>query len=143
VNLWTYNQYEFEEIQAHKEPFIIISIRTPGAEPMRTPQGPNVRGVLLMAFPDLDNNYKALPAEYRNEYTDDELFNAKHAKEILTFVAQHKEGVESIIIQCEGGLSRSRAVKAALDKLLNGNDAPYDGTNDLVYETILETAIRG
>jgi predicted protein tyrosine phosphatase len=54
-------------------------------------------------------------------------------------VDDHRD-VESILCQCEGGLSRSVAVKAALDTLLNEDMTPYDGTNALVYNTLLETA---
>lgn len=93
-----------------------------------------------MEFPDLDDNYKALPAAAKT-YTDDVLFHEGHAKEILAFVEKHK-GVQSIIVQCEGGLSRSVAVKAALAKILNGDETPYDGTNRLVYQTLLDAAVK-
>lgn len=134
--LWTYSMFAIEAISPHEESHIIISISTPGAPRAHIRRVPATYDILFIEFPDLDDNYKNLPASAKT-YPDDVLFNENHAKEILAFVEKYK-GVQSIIIQCEGGLSRSVAVKAALAKLLNGDETPYDGTNRLVYETLLK-----
>ncbi len=136
--LWTYSQYAIEAVKPHEESHVIISIRTPGAPRAGIRRSPATRDVLYIEFPDLSYEYKSLPPVAKT-YSDDELFNERHAEEILAFVAKHK-GVQSIIVQCEGGLSRSVAVKAALGKILNGDETPYDGTNRLVYDTMLKAA---
>lgn len=140
MNLWTYSANAMEAIAPHDEPHIIISIRTPGGPKIKVRRGPATRDVLFIAFPDLSWEYKALPMILRGggkyAYTDDQLFSVSQAKEILAFVERHKD-VESILINCEGGVSRSPAVAAALGQILHGVSPPYDGTNRLVYETLL------
>ena len=123
-----------------KEPHIIISIRTPGAEPARVPRGPETRAVLFCEFPDLDERYRALPIGDK-DLRDDALFGAAEARRILAFIKIHREAIQSIVVQCEGGISRSAGVAAALAKIFGEDDAPFfrnKTPNMLVYRTILQ-----
>lgn len=141
MKLWTYSAPAIEALAPHDEPHIIISIYTPDGPKAAVRRGPATREILFIAFPDLSWDYKALPMTLRGggrfAYTDDELFSAEQAKEIWAFVEKHKPHIESITVHCEGGTSRSPAVAAALNRVLNGDDTPFDGTNMLVYETLL------
>jgi len=139
MKLWVYSEMLIRSVEPHDEPHIIISIYTPGGPRARFKTHKTAtHAVLFVEFPDMNEHYWEIPVEQRI-YRDDQIFNATHANEILDFVDDHRD-VESILCQCEGGLSRSVAVKAALDTLLNEDMTPYDGTNALVYNTLLETA---
>jgi len=69
------------------------------------------------------------------------LFKPQQAKQILELIEKHKDKLELIVCQCEGGISRSSGTAGALSKILNGDDtvffkAPYS-PNRLVYRIIL------
>ena len=49
--------------------------------------------------------------------------NKDHAKSIWQFVKQWQEKVETIVVHCEQGMSRSPAVAAAICKTLGGDDS--------------------
>jgi predicted protein tyrosine phosphatase len=147
MEFFVYSMYAIAAVPPHEEPHVIISIRTPGAPPVNVRRGRNTLAVLFMEFPDLDENYRTIRAiepPRAKRYSDGELFTGAHAREILTFVNKHKSKIVSIIVQCEGGMSRSPAIAAALSKLMNGDDSRYfkDGRqpNMLVYDTMLKEA---
>lgn len=66
------------------------------------------------------------------------------SKKIIEFVNKHINDIEQIVVHCEGGISRSAGVCAALMKIINGDDweifnnAKYC-PNMTCYKTILET----
>lgn len=66
---------------------------------------------------------------------------ADHARQILDFVAAHKNDVSTIICQCEAGMSRSAGVAAALSHILQGQNkylyANFE-PNKWVYRTIID-----
>lgn len=70
------------------------------------------------------------------------------AGQILKFVLRWQDEVDCLLVHCEGGVSRSPAVAAAVFKVLTGQDADYlferYTPNMLVYRTIVECgSIRG
>jgi predicted protein tyrosine phosphatase len=143
MEFFVYSIQAIEAIHPHEEPNVIISIRTPGAPMARIRRGPQTRDILFMAFPDLDENYRALPAGEKR-YNDGALFDEDDAKEILAFVDLHKNHIESIIVHCEGGMSRSPGVAAALSKLLTGDDTRFFKSktpNMLVYSTLIKVGL--
>lgn len=51
-----------------------------------------------------------------------DLFGPEHALQIIRFVdTQIRSGVNKFLIHCQAGYSRSPAIAAALEKILNGN----------------------
>lgn len=71
------------------------------------------------------------------------LFSQKNARSILSFVDNCWDKVDSFLIQCEDGKSKSSAVSAAIIHLKYGQKAaaPYFEDNDvnlLIYRTILK-----
>lgn len=67
----------------------------------------------------------------------------EQAMEIAKFVMRHKKSVRQIIVHCEGGISRSAGVAAAILKYLNNNDSeifdsPKYCPNILAYRRVLE-----
>jgi predicted protein tyrosine phosphatase len=69
------------------------------------------------------------------------LFTENDADQILDFVESHPEA-ELIIVHCDGGVSRSAGIAAALSKILTGSDFNIFNSkryqpNMHVYRTIL------
>jgi len=127
-----------------REPHAVVSIRTPGGPSARLMTGPATLGVLYVAFPDLGRDYMKLP-ESEKTYRDDELFGRKDARVILDFFLKHKDAAEVFVVHCEGGLSRSPGVAAALCKISGQDDSPWfkrKTPNGLVYAVMLEEAVE-
>lgn len=112
-------------------PYAVISITTPGDGEADVAPSDKCRAVLRLSFRDIR------AAECRPEW---ETFLPEHARSVWAFVAEHWEHVEALVIHCDAGQSRSPAVAAALDKVLNGDDSRWwkgYRFNSLVYETLL------
>lgn len=70
-----------------------------------------------------------------------QIFNEEMAKQIIRFIRKHKD-VDTLLIHCYAGQSRSRAVGAFAVKLLGGDNSVYFknyNPNEYVYELLLQT----
>lgn len=72
-----------------------------------------------------------------------ESISKKQAEEIAAFVKEHKNEVTQIIVHCEGGVSRSSGVAAAIQKYMTGDDSEiFDSfkyrPNILCYRRVLD-----
>ncbi|HTG43196.1 MAG TPA: hypothetical protein VK633_01570 [Verrucomicrobiae bacterium] len=95
--------------------YIVISIHDPDNRPARVRQQPGLRGVLVLSFDDAEEiPGTAQPDEIK-------LMTSEHAKEIWRFVEKHRAEVGTVVVHCEGGVSRSPAVAAALCQSLGGD----------------------
>jgi predicted protein tyrosine phosphatase len=133
-----------------KVPHIIISIYSSGGLPADVRRNEFTRAVGSWCFDDLDHHPG--PA-YVEVYGEPVMFNESMAEEILSFALDHL-GVESIVVHCDAGISRSPAVAAALSVIFNGDDrsvleggSMYGGRrfcpNSFVYTTILGRIEKG
>jgi predicted protein tyrosine phosphatase len=72
------------------------------------------------------------------------LFSNAQAVQIVDFVERMKNRVNGFLIHCEAGVSRSAAVAAAIELMLNGssdrifNDRRYS-PNQYVYRKLIQT----
>ena len=69
------------------------------------------------------------------------MFSEEDAKRIISFVQAHRD-VDSLVVHCYAGQSRSRAVAAFCTKLLTGKDSKYLGKtnyNTYVYDVLMRT----
>jgi predicted protein tyrosine phosphatase len=90
---------------------ICISIRSPGQEPAKLSE--DFLAVLRLYFSDL--------AGVEEPYLDDEApLSVEDADRIVAFVAEHHATAQSIVIHCEGGVSRSVAVALAISRSFFG-----------------------
>lgn len=120
------------------EPWACISIAT-HEDTWPELSADNRVGLLRLSFHDIGLSTAANDKEciYR-------LFSMDQAREVLDFVEQMREvkGVETIMVHCEGGVSRSPGIAAALSKIYNGDDMMYFQRpytpNSFVYNRILE-----
>lgn len=70
------------------------------------------------------------------------LFNDEMADQIIAFIEEHKSSVDTLLIHCYAGQSRSRAVGAFAVEMLGGDNSRYfeEGTpNQYIYD-VLESA---
>ncbi len=88
------------------------------------------KGVLTLMFDDIVTEVEGAV-----------LFNDEMADQIIEFILAHKS-VDTLLVHCYAGQSRSRAVGAFAVEILGGDNSKYfeEGTpNQYVYE-VLETA---
>lgn len=147
----------FEEFTSDKN-YIVISITDPNSEPIESQKG--YKALLSLQFHDIDervtrkdckccdgtgimNDFLDINGGHCYACTDKMdvvLFNERDAEQILDFVDAFKDSVDTIVCQCEAGISRSAGVAGALAKIYNGNDQYYFDNyipNMRVYRTIL------
>lgn len=144
------------------EPFIAISITDPNSEIVR-PENPP-QAILSLEFHDADkrvkqeeckncngtgmSDYPHINGGYCYACTDKMdiiLFNEKDADSILEFVATYASDIDSIVIHCEAGKSRSVGVASALSLIYNREDQYYFDhylPNMLVYRKIINMAVK-
>jgi predicted protein tyrosine phosphatase len=115
------------------EPHVVISILTPEARQAQLPPNKHRLDVLRLYFHDFTGEEPG-----SNLLT---LFSSYQANQITDFLEKNQMA-KTIICHCEGGMSRSAGVAAALSKYYNGDDSfyfkKYD-PNKLVYKLLLET----
>lgn len=88
------------------------------------------KGVLTLLF---DDTVRAVEGAV--------LFSPEMAGQIIRFIQSHK-GVDTLLIHCYAGESRSMAVGAFAVKMLGGDNSQYFSKrrpNEHVYQTLLET----
>lgn len=93
----------------HDKPWGVISIRNPGDKPLEF-TCPNNKGVLLLDFHDAD---KVEAGKI--------LFSMDDARKVWDFIQGLGE-IDTLLVHCIMGLSRSPGIAAAVDKVLNGDD---------------------
>lgn len=125
-----------------RKPVGIISICTPGRKGLldllikRKKDYKILIDYLHMVYHDLDDK------SYADMWKDIVLFDNDHANQVIKFVNKIKNKCDTIICQCEAGISRSAGTAAALTKLYIGDDRYYFNhavhrPNVLVYKTLL------
>jgi len=95
----------------------------------------NLIALFRIKFPDADKNFK-------REGKTIEVLSNSDAEDILDFVFSIRNRVQLIVCQCDGGISRSSAVAAALGKIFNNDDTfvfnfPKYKPNMFVYRKII------
>ena len=127
----------------HSEESVIISISTPdlyyGYLKIEKTDKNNVTDILNLSFMDCDTPGEA--DVYGSPTTEQDLMNDEDAKKVVDFVEKNKEN--KIIVHCDGGISRSSAVVAAILKAYTGDDSrifdsPRYSPNMWVYRKVLE-----
>lgn len=105
-------------------PHIIISITDPKADLPEFDTNPNRIAVLGLHFYDIDFSKKIIAddeVEIRKQYGFG-LFTDDQAKEVVSFVRQHREAADILLVHCDAGVSRSAGVAAAVLKATTGSD---------------------
>lgn len=122
------------EIGTYEEkfPHIIISIRSPKTNKAKISYNSMCLNGLFLEFHDL-NDAEDVP--------NAKLFSVEDAEKIKEFVKEYSPYINTIICQCEAGISRSAGVAGALSKVLNGDDTDIFkrySPNTYVYNKLLK-----
>ena len=118
---------------APDEQYVVVSITDPNTPDANVAESPNRVGLLRLKFNDT--------GDYGQPLRDTVVMTADHARQILSFIAEHKDDVSTIICQCEAGMSRSAGVAAAMSHILQGQNKYFYANfepNKWVYRTILD-----
>ena len=99
--------------------YVVISITDPESSPARIQRPAGFRDLLRLQFHDAE------PVEGFTLPPDIVLMNEGHAKSIWQFVKQWQETVQTIVVHCEQGMSRSPAVAAAICNVVNGDGSQF------------------
>ena len=115
---------------------LVISIRDPRHTFPDLPHNQQRIGTLRQSFADIDREDTWIQAKK---------FDSSLADEVLGFVFSKVNEASLILCQCDGGVSRSSAMAAALSVILDGSGAdaqffehPRYLPNMLVYKTVLQ-----
>ena len=118
------------------EKHIVISITSPNYKHPILPESKSRVGLLQLKFHDMDRPFEMKGKKYP-------VFSQEQAQAILNFFRYYKDKINSVICQCEVGISRSAAVAAGLAKSIGQDDSKFFRfyvPNRLVYRLILEEA---
>lgn len=140
------NRVIAEKVSAHiKTPHAIISITDPDSDIPTFAPNQNRISILSLQFYDLEDISDEMPLKDAVEYVTmfgHGLFRDNQAAEIVDFVERIKERIKGILVHCEAGVSRSAAVAAVIELILNGSnervfqDRRYS-PNQYVYRKLL------
>ena len=115
-------------------PYVVISITDTGTPEAIVADSPHRLDVLRLQFHDADTAQEGKT-----------LIRPEDADAIIAFVRRYRDSAKLIVCQCEGGISRSAGVAAALSKWLQNDDTLFFRhylPNRLVYRTVLNAAYQ-
>ena len=126
-----YAPFGMEEMAEKKDTYVVISIQDTHTEGFGFEFKKNkyCKDVLTLYFDDIVKEVEGAV-----------MFNKDHAEKIIKFVKKNK-AVDTLLVHCYGGESRSRAVCAFVAKMLGSDNSKYFETghpNQLVYDTLME-----
>lgn len=126
-----YAPFGMEEMAEKKDTYAVISIQDTHTEGFGFEFKKNkyCKDVLTLYFDDVVKEVEGAV-----------MFNKEHAEKIIKFVKKNK-GVDTLLVHCYGGESRSRAVCAFVAKMLGSDNSKYFETghpNPIVYDTLME-----
>ena len=126
-----YYPYGLEEMVERSDSYVIISIQDShtGGFGVTFSENKFCKGVLTLVFDDVIRDVDGVVS-----------FNSTMAQSIIEFVNAHLD-VDTILVHCYAGQSRSRAVAAAITKMLGKDNSKYftEGSpNELVYNTLMK-----
>lgn len=99
-------------------------------------------GLLQIFFPDISFKIKDNSMKYNK------LFDEEMAQRIFDFVDGIKDKIDTMLIHCEAGVSRSPAIAAAIDRIYFGEKNVKEKyfmkyrPNILVYQTMIALAAK-
>jgi predicted protein tyrosine phosphatase len=116
-------------------PHVVVSITNPENDEVQLPQNPMRLGLIRLKFHDLEDDYS------QNENL---VISDQQAKDIVALFQTYRDKIESVIVNCEAGISRSAGCAAALSVLAGESDEKFfQGRycpNKTVYRKILKAA---
>ncbi len=130
-----YYPFGLEELASRNDTYSVISIQDShtGGFGIRFEKSLFCKDVLTLYFDDIEQ-----------EVEDAVLFNDEMARAVIDFI--HKNlSVDTLLLHCYGGLSRSRAAGAFAVWMLGGNNGKYSENgsyNQHVYATLMKVYLN-
>ena len=126
-----YAPFGMEEMAEKKDTYAVISIQDTHTEGFGFEFKKNkyCKDALTLYFDDIVKEVEGAV-----------MFNEEHAEKIIKFVKKNK-AVDTLLVHCYGGESRSRAVCAFVAKMLGSDNSKYFETghpNQIVYDTLMK-----
>ena len=114
-------------------PTLIISITDPALDLNSFANNKNIVAVCRVQFDDVTK---------ANARPSDVLMSPRDADKIKEYVISYMDKVETVIVHCEGGISRSAGVMAAIQRYITGDDSEIMNSsrylpNDHCYRLML------
>jgi predicted protein tyrosine phosphatase len=131
VEIFVYSRAAIETVAPHESPHIVISITSAASDVARVRRSPSCRDVLRLVFADIES-----------PVPDVEMFDRAMADRVWAFFERHRAAVESVLVHCDAGRSRSPAIAAALARAITGDDSEFFRRyepNRHVYRLMMET----
>lgn len=137
MDIFVADRHDVERGIRIRTSYALISISDPGLRPPRPHASSLCRDVLRLRFHDSEPvEGHDLPAHVR-------LMTKAQARAIWRFVLEWRDQVGAVVVHCEGGVSRSPAVAAAICGILGQDNARFFREyqpNRYIYELMLSTA---
>ena len=119
---------------------VIISISTVGDNAPNFHENHSIKQILCCFFNDLEANDK-------DKFPQTVFINEDVARGIANFAKEWWDKVDQIVVHCDGGVSRSAGVAAAILKYFTGDDGeicdnPNFYPNMLVYRMVLNALME-
>lgn len=112
-NIIVTSRHHVSDIVRHcPDPHIVISITDNKSDFPEIDSTDKCLGILRLKFGDVDDHKFA-------DRMGVSLFNGEQAQAILGFVKAHYNDVETIIVNCDAGISRSSGVALAIHRIFN------------------------
>ena len=126
-----YYPFGMEEFARYKDRYAVISIQDTHTDGFGFEFTENkfCAGVLTLFFDDITEDIEGAV-----------LFKKDDANDIIDFVLNHRD-IETILVHCYGGESRSRAVAAFIAEIFGGDKSEFFNTgrpNEHVYNMLKE-----
>ena len=131
-----YYPFGLEDLNERGDTYAVISIQDShtGGFGVEFTENQFCKGVLTLRFDDIDR-----------EVDGAVLFDDRHAEQIIDFILAHRKDVDTLLVHCYAGQSRSRAVAAFAVWMLGGDDSGYidsGAPNMHVYDVLKGAWLR-
>jgi predicted protein tyrosine phosphatase len=115
--------------------YVVISIHNSRSKKPKVRRQAGLKDVLFVKFDDAESStLMELPPRIK-------LMTAAHAKAIWSFMSLHQNGIGTIVVHCEQGMSRSPAVAAAIARRLGMDETRFwneHQPNQFVYDMMVK-----
>ena len=130
-----YYPYGLEELASRNDTYAVISIQDShaGGFGIRFEKSQYCKDVLTLFFDDIENEVEGAV-----------LFSEEMARSIIEFINSNRS-VDTLLLHCYGGLSRSKAAGAFAVWMLGGNNEQYSNNgsyNQHVYATLMKVYLN-
>lgn len=137
MDILAISQHVAIEMELSNPGRFLISITEPGEDNIKFRQ--RWDDILHLQFDDIDRPTTPIHYPEGGKSRNLVLFTEQQAGRILNFVQENSSSIKMLVIHCHAGISRSVAVKVAMEYIINNIDiySRYPLHNKHVYKTII------